>query len=465
MPYEEKRWFSHNIRRALRGERILILVFVLTLPLVNPIIRGDGWGYFGHLHSIFIDGDLDYENEFARANPKFQECITAQGPSPTGRIANHFALGPAVLWLPAYYLVHLLMLLLKGLGVVTAADGFGKPYYYAVGLSTAVYSFVGLLLSLRIASRFTSFNSARAATVLIWFASSLPAYMYFHPSMSHGCSFFTVALLYYLWVRLLGKDNWWKWLLLGGALGLAVMTRYQNIVHAFPLLYEFILNPDARTWKPQVPNLRRLLTAPWAFLGFLVVFFPQMLVWKGIWGSYFTSGYESHFLFGWHAPHLLKVLFSTRHGFVTWTPILGLSLVGLVYMLIRRPLSTLPFFFPALVVIYLISCWYLWWQASSFGGRMFIEIYSIFILGLSWLIHRIFSPQRIWLAYIIGIPFIVWNMGLLFQFGVGMVSRTEEVSFREILCNWRKMPRLLWEFVRDFFGSREKVEELFYEAR
>ena len=58
--------------RALSGcGKALLLVFVLTLPLVNPWVHGDGVGYYAYIHSLLIDHNLDFRDEWKAANPGF----------------------------------------------------------------------------------------------------------------------------------------------------------------------------------------------------------------------------------------------------------------------------------------------------------------------------------------------------------------------------------------------------------
>ncbi len=61
-----------SIARAARGRWILLGLFILSLPLVNPYLRGDGNGYYAYLRSAVIDRDFDFENEFRRGDPLFQ---------------------------------------------------------------------------------------------------------------------------------------------------------------------------------------------------------------------------------------------------------------------------------------------------------------------------------------------------------------------------------------------------------
>src|SRR6266851_653547 len=51
--------------------KLLFLIFLLTLPLVNPWVRGDGVGYYAYVRSALIDHDLRFENDYLAANDSF----------------------------------------------------------------------------------------------------------------------------------------------------------------------------------------------------------------------------------------------------------------------------------------------------------------------------------------------------------------------------------------------------------
>src|SRR5579872_2637471 len=97
--------------------RLLFLFFLLTLPLVNPWVRGDGVGYYSYVRSVLIDHDLNFENDYLAGNESFVKSRTdAAGHllpemyTKTGRVENHFSVGPAILWAPALFTVHGLVL-------------------------------------------------------------------------------------------------------------------------------------------------------------------------------------------------------------------------------------------------------------------------------------------------------------------------------------------------------------------
>jgi len=102
--------------RGFSGYKVLMLVFVLTLPLVNPWVRGDGVGYYAYIHSLLIDHNLSFENEWRGANQSFIEFKLGQNGeikpmfyTSTGHLDNHFSVGPSMLWAPLLAPVHVAM--------------------------------------------------------------------------------------------------------------------------------------------------------------------------------------------------------------------------------------------------------------------------------------------------------------------------------------------------------------------
>src|ERR1700694_2914691 len=78
--------------------RLLFLFFLLTLPLVNPWVRGDGVGYYAYLRSALIDHDLNFENDYFAGNKLFvMNRFDAQGHllpdmyTKTGHVQNTFS--------------------------------------------------------------------------------------------------------------------------------------------------------------------------------------------------------------------------------------------------------------------------------------------------------------------------------------------------------------------------------------
>ena len=53
-------------------EKILVFVFFLSLPLINPWVRGDGVGYYAFARAFLIQHDLNFTQDWLRANPSFR---------------------------------------------------------------------------------------------------------------------------------------------------------------------------------------------------------------------------------------------------------------------------------------------------------------------------------------------------------------------------------------------------------
>src|SRR6266567_7756766 len=141
-----------------RSVRTLLLLFLLSLPLVNPWVRGDGVGYYAYLRSLLVEHKLDFQNDWRAGNSSFtMSRVHADGTidpiqyTRTGHLDNHFAVGPSILWAPFVAPVHLAMVSLARFGVPVKPNGYSRPYLVVMAFATALYGFLGLYLSFRLA--------------------------------------------------------------------------------------------------------------------------------------------------------------------------------------------------------------------------------------------------------------------------------------------------------------------------
>jgi hypothetical protein len=145
-------------RRSRRSERLLLLLWVLSLPFLNPWVRGDGVGYYAFARAPMIEHNLDFTEDYRHANegfrgPRVDEYGQPKSDfrTPTGHLENHFTVGPAILWSPFLLLAHVGVLIARAMGSSVAADGFSAPYRIAMAFATAFYGFLGLLIAFRLA--------------------------------------------------------------------------------------------------------------------------------------------------------------------------------------------------------------------------------------------------------------------------------------------------------------------------
>ena len=64
------------VDRSRRYTRILLLLFLCTFPLVNPIVHGDGVGYYAYIRAPLIQHNLRFEEDWRDANLNFSQSRT-----------------------------------------------------------------------------------------------------------------------------------------------------------------------------------------------------------------------------------------------------------------------------------------------------------------------------------------------------------------------------------------------------
>ncbi len=98
-------WARSRESREERFEAYLLALLPLVLAalyLQPQRVASDGIFYYSPLHSLVVDGDLDFANEYRVLGAPagyFQR-------TETGRLPNNFSIGPALLWLPWFVLAH-----------------------------------------------------------------------------------------------------------------------------------------------------------------------------------------------------------------------------------------------------------------------------------------------------------------------------------------------------------------------
>jgi hypothetical protein len=454
---------------SARYQRILFIVFLCSLPLINPIVHGDGVGYYAYARAPLIQHNLHFEQDWLHANLLFSKSrtlpngqLSAAEYTETGYVSNLFSIGPALLWAPFLLAAHGIVLLCNALGAHIPADGFSLPYLVAMALGTAVYGFLGLLLSYSLARKYVEGCWAFLATLGIWGASSLPVYMYFNPSWSHAHSVFAVALFLWYWDRTRGSRTFLQWILLGLISGLMLDVYFANGVFLIlPLIESLVDYGDA--WKTQeFREAASLFAANFCFLLTMILcFVPTLITRKIIFGGFFRFSSYQHAAWDWTAPHWYSILFSSEHGILLWTPILALAIIGLVFVPRRAKVLTSYLSAGAAAFFYLISCYPDWAGISAFGNRFFISVTPIFIFGLALLLQRFggffrSSTRAFSLAASVLFLFIVWNAGFIFQWGAHLISPRGPVSLSEVAHNQIfVVPRELSSDLRQYFSKRK----------
>ena len=455
--------------------KILIVLFLLSLPLVNPWVRGDGVGYYAYIRAMLVQQKLDFQNDWRAANQSFAMGrvredgeISPTQFTKTGHLENHFAVGPSILWAPFLMPVHLVMRILQSLGMPVQADGFSRPYIITMALATALYGFLGLWLSFQLACRYAESRWALLSTLGFWFASSLPVYMYFNPSWSHAQSVFVVALFLWYWDQTRSGRTLRQWGILGLISGLMLDVYYVNIaVLLVPLLESLV--QYWRAWRTSTHNWqssRRLFGANLLFCGATVIaFFPTLITREIIYGRPLEFGYGG--IRAWHleSPHWGSVLFSSDHGLLVWTPIVILAILGLLLFLKRGGNTARYLLGACLGYYYLMAIDPCWDGISSFGNRKFISLTPVFVVGLAVAFHEFArwmnaNSRSLVIASSVASLLIIWNLAFIFQWGTHLIPSRGPISWKQMVHNqFFVVPQRATSEVKAYIANRSGLME------
>ncbi len=407
----------------------LVLLYAVGVLLRDTHgITTDGVTYFAQLRSLVFDRDLDVAREFT---------VLGQPPRP-----NHVVpIGPTLLWAPLYLVVAAVDAIGRAVGVTRApsdpaALGLTLPYARAALLSSFALGAAGLVAVLvHLRGQFSK-GIALTAVVLLFGATPLFWYMVYEPSMTHAASFGFAALFAATAAAWLAprhaasgvSPTVRQSLVLGALLGGAFAVRSQEVLFALlPALFVF---GTASPWPDRLARALRL--AGWALVGAL-----PWLVLQALHSYLLFSRYEYQ-LFGqggYFNPlqsRWLDTLFSSWHGFFSWTPVAYLAALGTIAYL-RREWRWAT----AALVILFVTAWVNgatedWAGGWSFGGRRFSSVLVLLAPGLALAIEAAVKRPLLALAPVI-VGALWWNHLLMVQYTSGMLPKDEPVEFSRLV--------------------------------
>ncbi len=414
--------------------RTLTILFILTLIVFSasiPLDRGkglligsDGISYYMYTRSLILDSDINFANEHEFFYSKDPLSIGPRYITKTGLVSNKYSIGPGILWMPFFIIAHVVLLFLKYLGLHVTTDGYNYFYQAAVCVGSITYGFIGMTLTYSTTKRYYP-GTALAACVLLWLASNGIHYQVVQPSMAHMCSFFSVSLLMFTWIKYRPVRRLRCWLLIGLAGGLVGIVRQPDATLLLLPILDCILDRTTSIFD-KIKSLSVLAC------GFFVIFSIQLSTWTILYGSPLINGYTSYGEgFSWLSPKIFQVLFSTNHGLFLWHPILLIAALGLFHFrLLDRKLAAL-FTFGFLLQIYLIASWSSWDQGDSFGGRMFIASFPVLVIGLAGFLSCMISKGFLKSVWFWGLVLIGWNALFLIQYTFAYIPHHGSLTFEQ----------------------------------
>jgi hypothetical protein len=398
------------------------LLALLSLPAVTPrLYASDEVEFYAFLRSLVFDRDLSFENEYQHfadagaGGTGFRETFLGDRYTHAGRRLNFATVGPALLWVPFFGVGHV------AAGVLgQPQDGYSQPYITAVAVGSAVYGWLAILLAASIAERW--FGRGLGAALAVLAGSPLIFYMYVAPPFSHACATFAVTLCLWTWLRV--RETW----SLTGVIGLGLTVGLMATMRDQAGLFAIGPALDFARWALRTRDWPHSIAAAVGGVSATVLAYaPQLFAARAV-NGYFGPDESVGNKMSWWSPHAIGVLVDTWHGWLWWTPLAVLALVGLALTASRRIRTRLEdggwlaICLIAIVIlqIYINGAVESWTVAGSFGQRRFVELTPILVIGLAAL-TTVSSRTLVWSAVAIC---VWWNLGLLLQFGTHRMDRS-----------------------------------------
>ena len=133
-------------------------------------------------------------------------------------------------------------------------------------------------------------------------------------------------------------------------------------------------------------------------------------------------------------PQVGKVLFSFRKGWIIYTPLAVLMLLGLLRLYRIRPLrwAIIPLL---LLSLYVISSWWDWWYGGCFSHRAFVHYYPFWLFGLTAVFSWAGQSWRRWVPLSV---FVLLASGLNLQ---------QSRQYLSSIIHWDGMTREAYFFI------------------
>ncbi len=405
----------------MKQRHLLLVIIAVTYLAGNFILErwtfdlyyGDPNGYYLHVVSFFVNQDVgDYDETItslrevnpASADPredKYGIRLTDKG-----RRYIKYTLGVPLMETPFFLLAHAY----ASLSNTVEANGWTKPYLFAIGLSTIFYVLIGFYFLILVLEKHFNRNVTALVVLSIAFATNL----FFHATyttMAHAFLFFDYCILIYLSDRFYEKPDWKKALGIGVMVGLITLTRVPEIISVLiPLLWGVVKVNDLRDRISFFIKQYKLLIV--ASLGFLFLFSIQFVYWYYVSGQLVFNPYQGEG-FNFLKPHIYKGWFDFANGWLVYTPIMGFSIIGLFYLRKYAPASFFPILLFVFLHAYIHYSYYVWTYFPGFGQRPMVETYPLLAFSLAAL-YQVMLKKK-WLKVLLLIALFCFTLLNLFQ--------------------------------------------------
>ena len=347
----------------------LLLISVFIVLFLKPVISGDGFGYYAQLEAIYRDETINLVNQVKYNDYFGAEIIiwseTAQ------KYVTRYPPGIAIFSAPLY----MVSLFLDDFPIFHIKDDYFIAergdiliHQLAVTLTSLIFVYIAFLLTLLILKEL-NFGKSHVVLATAFFGTPLVWYATYGLSSTHAVEAGLMSVL----VLLILKDS--KKLYMGILIGLLSIVRYTSIIFALPFVIYYILS---RKFKELLVFIAGIIP-----FGLFILYYNSLQF-----GNSLLFGYDKSINI---AFHVFDIFFNLERGFLVWTPLILIAIIGLFYFNFKgRNNFPVKWIFLSFIALYVIIYGFIdaWHSGWAYGNRYFTVFFPIFAIGIAAFIDR-----------------------------------------------------------------------------
>jgi hypothetical protein len=438
----------NQLTKAISVEIFVLFAYIFLvnnyIGNVQNNISADGVGYYDYLPSLFIHNDLVRKDLSIQKDTAFFSRInslSAYVNYENGKV-NKYPCGTAILEFPFFAYTYLISDLKNN----NDKNGYQYPFHKAIYYAALVYLFLSIiflkkLLDLYQIKKYIIFFSQ----LLLVLATNITNYTNLDASFSHIYSLFAItAFFFFVKSYFLNKKlNHFIYACL--FFGLIILLRQVNII---TILFVPFLAGSFLQLKTGIVHIlynpKKLLLG--LFL-ILTTFSIQSIFWYLQTGHLFVYSYQGEG-FNFFKPEFSNILFSYKKGLFIYTPILLISLLGLIWLIYHKKyylFFTWTFFF--IFLTYILSSWWSWYYGCSYGLRAYIDFFSMFFIIYALMLNAVNLKIKSLLIIlsIITIPINIIQTYQYKEFILDWINMDKDKYWKVFLKTDNKYKGLLWK--------------------
>ena len=413
---------------------VLTILFQQNWNSKNGYINNDAKGYYAYLPAVVIHQDLSLEQIKDKAWYHQTE---------EGKVFIKYTSGNALCYLPGFLIAHSFAKLSS-----YSADGYSLPYQISLVFTALLFLFFSLRLSVELLNGHFNDKTIGLTLLTVFLGTN---YYYYSSSIflsySHIFSFYFILLFLKYSLKCLAEYKLKNAILLGVSMGMMTLIRpVDGVFLLFPVFYQIKSKSlFLERFKYIVSKLRSILISAGVAL---LIWLPQLLYNFHVFRKLTINGYRDEGFF-FTDPELWNSLFSFNNGWLIYSPLMLLALLGVIVLTIKK-----QWWWAVIAFLYLfvISSWWCWWYVG-FGNRAAINLSAFLIFPLGYIIELCSKKKLMQYAVTLTIALgIFLNIFQTRQFEKGHI-RSEGMTYKAYKTAW-----LTNDIKFEFYDQLEKLD-------